>query len=41
MNVSQLPPNAPDCALFLRAKVYQKAHGDFKKVLKPFNLTHI
>jgi DNA-binding MarR family transcriptional regulator len=36
-----LPPNMPDCTIFLLAKAYQKAHGRFKKDLKPFKLTNI
>ncbi len=39
--MSQLPPNVPDCTIFLLAKAYQKAHGQFKKVLKPFKLTNL
>ena len=39
--MSTLPPNVPDCTIFLLAKAYQKAHGDFKKELKPFKLTNI
>jgi len=39
--MSKLPPNVPDCTIFLLAKAYQKAHGDFKKDLKPFKLTNI
>jgi DNA-binding MarR family transcriptional regulator len=39
--MSKLPPNVPDCTIFLLAKAYQKAHGDFKKELKPFKLTNI
>ncbi len=39
--MSRLPPNSPDCTIFLLAKAYQKAHGDFKKELKPFKLTNI
>ena len=39
--MSKLPPNVPDCTIFLLAKAYQKAHGDFKKILKPFKLTNI
>jgi DNA-binding MarR family transcriptional regulator len=31
----------PDCAVFLLGKAYQKAHGDFKKHLKPFGLTNL
>lgn len=36
-NLSELP----DCTVFLLGKAYQKAHGDFKKHLKPFSLTTI
>jgi len=39
--MSKLPPNVPDCTIFLLAKAYQKAHGDFKKDLRPFKLTNI
>jgi len=39
--MSKLPPNMPDCTIFLLAKAYQKAHGRFKKDLKPFKLTNI
>jgi len=39
--MSKLPPNVPDCTIFLLAKAYQKAHGDYKKDLKPFKLTNI
>ncbi|MGD9330443.1 MAG: MarR family transcriptional regulator [Desulfobacterales bacterium] len=31
----------PDCTIFLLAKAYQKAHGDFKEVLKPYGLTNL
>ena len=31
----------PDCTVFLLGKAYQKAHGDFKKRLKPFGLTNM
>ena len=37
----ELPENMPDCTIFLLAKAYQKAHGRFKKDLKPFKLTNI
>jgi DNA-binding MarR family transcriptional regulator len=30
-----------DCIIFLLAKAYQKAHGDFKKRLRPYALTPI
>jgi len=31
----------PDCTIFLLAKAYQKAHGRFKDVLKPYGLTNL
>jgi DNA-binding MarR family transcriptional regulator len=31
----------PDCTIFLLAKVYQKAHGRFKEMLKPYGLTNL
>ena len=31
----------PDCTVFFLGKAYQKAHGDFKKRLKPFGLTNL
>ncbi len=31
----------PDCTIFLLAKAYQKAHGQFKEMLKPFALTNL
>ena len=33
--------DVPDCTVFLLGKAYQRAHGDFKKQLKPFNLTNM
>ncbi len=39
MPVTQKP--LPDCTIFLLAKAYQKAHGDFKEVLKPYGLTNL
>ena len=30
-----------DCIIFLLAKAYQKAHGEFKKRLQPYGLTPI
>jgi len=35
------PKPLPDCTIFLLAKAYQKAHGRFKKLLKPYELTNI
>ncbi len=37
----KLPDDLPDCMVFLLGKAYQKAHGDFKKRLKPYGLTNI
>ena len=31
----------PDCTIFLLAKAYQKAHGQFKEMLKPYGLTNL
>ena len=31
----------PDCTMFLLAKAYQKAHGDFKEILRPYGLTNL
>ena len=36
-----LPEDLPDCTVFLLGKAYQKAHGDFKKRLKPYGLTNM
>ena len=33
--------NYDDCIIFLLAKAYQKAHGDFKRRLKSYGLTPI
>ncbi len=37
----RIPKNIPDCTIFLLAKAYQKAHGQFKAKLRPFNLTNL
>lgn len=37
----KLPEDLPECTVFLLGKAYQKAHGDFKKRLKPFGLTNM
>lgn len=39
--MSPVPPNVPDCTIFLLAKAYQKAHGQFKEKLRPFQLTNL
>ncbi|MDJ0722777.1 MAG: MarR family transcriptional regulator [Desulfobacterales bacterium] len=31
----------PDCTIFWLAKAYQKAHGDFKEILKPYGVTNL
>jgi len=33
--------SVPDCTIFLLAKAYQKAHGAFKKRLRPYRLTNL
>ena len=33
--------SVPDCTIFLLAKAYQKAHGDFKEILRPYGLTNL
>lgn len=37
----KMPQNIPDCTIFLLAKAYQKAHGQFKAKLRPYNLTNL
>lgn len=37
----KLPDDLPECMVFLLGKAYQKAHGDFKKQLKPYGLTNM
>lgn len=39
--MASIPPNIPDCTIFLLAKAYQKAHGQFKAILRPFDLTNL
>lgn len=39
--MTRLPDDVPDCMVFLLGKAYQKAHGDFKKMLKPYGLTNL
>lgn len=39
--MSPVPSNIPDCTIFMLAKAYQKAHGRFKELLKPYNLTNL
>ncbi|MGD8833806.1 MAG: MarR family transcriptional regulator [Desulfobacteraceae bacterium] len=39
--MSSLPTNIPDCTFFILAKAYQKAHGQFKTLLRPYRLTNL
>ncbi|MBE9534545.1 MAG: MarR family transcriptional regulator [Proteobacteria bacterium] len=39
--MSTLPKQLSECTVFLLAKAYQRAHGEFKKLLKPYGLTNI
>lgn len=39
--MSPVPSNIPDCTIFMLAKAYQKAHGRFKALLKPYHLTNL
>ena len=39
--MQKLPDDLPECLVFLLGKAYQKAHGDFKRRLKPYGLTNI
>ncbi len=39
--MTKIPEDSPDCTVFLLGKAYQKAHGDFKKRLKPYGLTNM
>ena len=39
--MTKLPEDLPECMVFLLGKAYQKAHGDFKKRLKPYGLTNM
>jgi DNA-binding MarR family transcriptional regulator len=41
LKVTKIPEDSPDCTVFLLGKAYQKAHGDFKKRLKPYGLTNM
>lgn len=36
-----MPEDLPDCTVFLLGKAYQKAHGEFKNRLKPYDLTNM
>ena len=39
--MAPVPNNIPDCTIFLLAKAYQKAHGQFKAMLRPYDLTNL
>lgn len=39
--MAPVPTNIPDCTIFLLAKAYQKAHGQFKNMLRPYDLTNL
>jgi DNA-binding MarR family transcriptional regulator len=39
--MTQATKPLPDCTIFLLAKAYQKAHGRFKEMLKPYGLTNL
>lgn len=39
--MAPVPGNIPDCTIFLLAKAYQKAHGQFKAMLRPYDLTNL
>jgi DNA-binding MarR family transcriptional regulator len=39
--MAPIPTNIPDCTMFLLAKAYQKAHGRFKAMLRPYELTNL
>ena len=39
--MASIPTTIPDCTIFLLAKAYQKAHGRFKAMLRPYDLTNL
>ena len=39
--MTEIPKNLSDCTVFLLAKAYQRAHSEFKKLLKPYGVTNI
>ena len=41
MIMTALPRQLSECTVFLLAKAYQRTHGEFKKLLKPYGLTNI
>lgn len=41
LSVTTLHDELKDCAVFLLGKAYQKAHGEFRKILEPYGLTNL
>ena len=39
--MATIPKQLSECTVFLLAKAYQRTHGKFKKLLKPYGLTNI
>lgn len=39
--MTKLSKDIPDCTIFLLAKAYQNAHGQFKSQLRPYKLTNL
>lgn len=39
--MAPVPSNIPDCTFFILAKAYQKAHRQFKGLLRPYSLTNL
>jgi DNA-binding MarR family transcriptional regulator len=39
--MAPVPTDIPDCTIFLLAKAHQKAHGRFKAMLRPYDLTNL
>ncbi len=39
--MTKLSKDIPDCTIFLLAKAYQNAHGQFKAQLRPYKLTNL
>ncbi len=39
--MAPVPNNIPDCTIFLLAKANQKAHSQFKGMLRPYDLTNL
>jgi DNA-binding MarR family transcriptional regulator len=39
--MAPVPSDIPDCTFFILAKAYQKAHRQFKQLLRPYALTNL